>query len=178
MKVTYTTKIYALLSLITFLVVLVLLVLSWRYTVREGDELVARLSTIEEAQQRQQAYGELTRLVNETQADREELLSYVLTEDKTIDFLTSIEKAAVRNSVELTTESLRKVENKGRFDTLQVSFTFSGDKQDVQTMLRMLETLPYHSTVTQLSLQLKDASASGRIQALARLKLEVTLLKP
>lgn len=116
---------------------------------------------------------ELSQLLRQTEVQREELQQYLLTEEKTIDFLSEVERAAGALGVQFITDSLKVTPKEGAFDTLEVQFTFSGNEQSVREMARILETLPYHGQITRLEQsRMEDAS---RLKSVVQL--EITLLK-
>ena len=151
--ITKKTKVFGLTSLVCFLVSVAGLILVWQYVVDKGNELVGQAQELAQFQAREQAYRELEGLVDQTQDSRQELQTYVLTEEKTIDFLALIEQIAIEQGIELTTNSLKVVEEEGLFDTLVVSYSIEGPDKYVSSMLLLFETLPYHAFVSSLSLQ-------------------------
>lgn len=78
------------------------------------------------------------------QAGEVTLQQYVLTEDKTVDFLTDLEALAAVHGVSLTTESLKVVENE---DVPHISLQLNGlgTQNNVNDFLENLEALPYAS---------------------------------
>lgn len=151
--ITRKTKVFGISSLLLFIVAATGLFLMWQYIVEKGNELSHQTTEVAQFQAREQAYRELEDLVDQTQGARQELQSYILTEEKTIDFLALIEAIALEQGVELTTNSLKVVEEKGLFDTLVVSYSINGMDERVSAILRLFETLPYHVFVSNVSLQ-------------------------
>lgn len=172
--ITRKTKLFGGLSLVLFIGAAIGVFLTWQYVQNKGDELLNQTKEIADFEAREQTYRDLERLVDDTQLDRDELRAHILTEDETIDFLATIEQIAIEQGVELTTDSLQVTEEKGLFDTLSIAYTIEGSKERVETMLLLLETLPYHAFISDLSLHFsleEDLeSAAGSI------KLSISLL--
>jgi hypothetical protein len=127
----------------------------------EGQELTERVTLIADRNAKIQMYTELSRLVSETEGERAELSSYVLTENETSSFLTEIEKIGAQTGNELSTASLDVVEKGTDYDELHIKFNVEGTEASVKEMLHVFETLPYHSAVTSVLLT-KESDDSFR----------------
>ncbi len=137
-----------------------------------GRSLTERVDTIADTRAKERAYKELTLQVAQTKEQRDALNSFVLTEDGTGAFLTEIEHLGTIQGVELTTNSLKVVTLKDSPDTLQVQFGIVGEEQAVKKMVTILESLPYHSVVSSLSLTKESGEKMRSVVDLA-----VTLFK-
>ena len=162
--ITRKTKTFGFLSLLLFFVALVGLVSIWVYVHSKGEELMLQAKEVANFQAREQIYRELESLVESTQANREELKEYVLTEDEAIDFLATMEAVAVEQGVDLTTNSLKVTEETGLFDTLKISYSVEGLRHRVDTMLLIFETLPYHAYVSNVSMRYDEDSGIDTAQ--------------
>ncbi len=147
------TKNVAIFSLIFFLVsggvlgFTVYKIISLGAELQKQSEIVARNNVL------QKKYTELLSVLKQTERERETLTSYLLTEQKTVDFLTEIEQIAKTQGVELSTDSLSVSKPDGKkFDELVITFSIKGSEKRVKNMIQTLETLPYSGHVTQLSL--------------------------
>lgn len=172
--ITQKTKIFAVSAFLIFLGSIVGISFIGQYVQSKGEELKKQTKEIADFDARDQSYKELEKLVVSTQSDRDELDTYVLTEDETIDFLALIEQTAKKQLVELSTDSLKVTEEKGLFDTLVISYTVEGQKERVLSMLSLLETLPYHAFISNVSLQYTNEE--GVEKARGRVELTVSLL--
>jgi hypothetical protein len=119
-----------------------------------GTKLQERISVIAGQHAAFQTYNELTRLAEETKADREELQTYLLSREETSSFLTSIEQAGAGLNVAVSTDALK--ENGA---AIVVQFSLSGAEQNVHEMIHALETLPYRSSLASLTFNRKEGSA-------------------
>lgn len=169
---TRNTSIVALTSLV--FVVVASLGLVWvLYTVTTaGDTLQEHITTIANNDAKEKAFADLSALVAQTASIREELKTFVLTEENTSVFLTDIESLGVAQGVKLTTNSLDVKRQSGMFDLLTIKFTIEGQETAVQKMINIFETLPYYSQVVALSLS-KDGAQTTK----SDLELTVTVLK-
>jgi len=172
--VTQKTKAIAFGSVVLLVLSIAALVFTWGYVNAKGEGLVERATAVANANAREQIYAELTQLVDSTKSDREELSTYILTEEKTIYFLSSIESMAADQQVDLTTNSLNVVEGRGKFDTLVISFSVSGYEEHIYSLLKMFETIPYHGEVSKLSLETLNTDAGKQLAG--TIELSVSLL--
>lgn len=127
-----------------------------------GRSMEAQVSVIADSLAQDKALTELEDLVGSSDSMRTSLEHYVLTEDDTIDFLTNIENIGTQQGVKLETSSLRVVESEGVFDTLVIKFFILGNEDRLFNMIKIFETLPYHSSLkdVQLHKSVKGESAS------------------
>lgn len=151
--ITKKTKTYSFLSLLFFIVAFSAYILLWQQVRNEGEKLLERSKEIADFNAREQTYRDLKKLVDSTKTDRDELNTYFLTEEKTIDFLSTIEKIAGEQGVDLVTDSLKVEEGTDLFDTLVISYSVEGVPERVNAILLILETLPYHASVSNVFLQ-------------------------
>ena len=149
-------------------------VCSWVFyeVITSGQLLTDHVTAIADTRAKERAYKDLAVQVAKTDVQRTTLNSFVLTEEGTGAFLTQIEQLGVSQGVTLTTNSLKVVAQKDLPTVLQVQFSVVGNEQLVKKVLSILETLPYHSVVSVLTL---SKSAGGQAQAL--IDLSVTLFK-
>jgi hypothetical protein len=151
--ITKKTKIVSGVSLVFFISVSVALVSILQFLQTKGDELVAQTQELANYTARESSYRELESLIQKTEEERRQLETRVLTEEKTIDFLTEIETLAIKQNVDLTTNTLQVVPQEGLFDELVIMFTVDGQEDDVYKLVRLFESLPYHAYISSLSLQ-------------------------
>lgn len=146
------TKTIALISLLVSLLVAVtysgavffLQTLQQKFT--KQQEEIARIQT------ESQELSNLSRLLEETEDEREELRSYVIRQSDIIDFLALIEELGSSHGATVTTASLNVIEGNDSFGELHVSIRADGTKSAVLHVLELLETLPYKSHVSRASL--------------------------
>ena len=152
--ITHKTKVIFVLTLAYFIVASV--GLGWvGYEVNQvGNELENYVTVIANKSAQEQKYAELSDLVEKTEIERKTLEKYVLTEEKTITFLSEIEKIGVEQGVTLITNSLKVVENPDTYNQLTVNFSVEGDEKLVFRMMQILESVPYHSEISTLVLTL------------------------
>jgi hypothetical protein len=173
--ITKKTKLVGLGSLVFLVVACVVLFAMWRYVETKGAELLEHTKEIANHQARQQTYNELEQLIDSTKDDRDELSTYVLTEDKTIDFLATVEQIAIEQGIAMTTNALEVVEQDGLFDTLIISFSVEGPTERVYSMVHIFETLPYHAFVSGISFLHDQTSLSPATKG--TIELTVSLLQ-
>lgn len=173
--ITRKAKVVGVLASVLFLGSSTVLVFIWGYVQTKGIALSEQSVEVANFNAREQKYRELEQLISATALEREELISFLLTEEKTIDFLSSVEEIALEQNVELTTDSLRVIEDKGLFDSLQISFALKGEKDRVYALLSIFETLPYHGSVSKIAFNNKEQEGVDWIDG--TVELTVSLLK-
>jgi len=151
--VTKKTKIFLGISIIFFLLSVGGVYMIWNNIQNKGVDLAQKANALANFEAQNQSYRELEKLVEETGSERDKLQQYLLTEDKTIDFLSMIEELATTQSVKLSTDALKVQNIDGPFDSLLISYRVEGMKTRVDVLLKLLETLPYQSVVSGISLQ-------------------------
>lgn len=126
--------------------------------------LKEQLLAVQKEQAQQDAMFRLRRVEEESQEDRAKLAGYMLTEDsQSIEVLTRIEGYAPQVGVSLTTTNLEQSSNPDTGEGwLQIGFTFSGTEEQVEQFIQILESIPYVSYLTSVSLR---ANASGEWDA-------------
>lgn len=139
---------------------------------QEQSVIIAKNNTLKKE------HTELLHILKQTASEREQLESFLLTEDTTVHFLTEVEQLALTQRVKLTTDSLVVSEKKddSGFKTLSVRFSLEGDKTQVRKMLKTLENLPYHGQITELSLIGKGATIDTASRFSGKVDLELSLL--
>ncbi|GEM_PF-822232 len=170
------TKVIGLISIVLFSVTCAGVVFAWDYIHTEGEKLEAEITAVANFLAREETYEDVTSLVTDTSDERQELLAYVLTEEKTIDFLAEVEQIAIDQGIALTTDTLQVTPGTGLFDTLTVSFSVEGPEVYVIRMLQILETLPYYSSVVRVVLN-TESELNGVPIVAGTITLEVNLLQ-
>ncbi len=159
------TKVYAIISAIILLVSVAVVIMMLAYITSQGEELALQAKEVADYSAREQTYRELSLLVDETKKDHEELQTYLLTEEGTINFLTMAENLAKEGEVELVTDVLKVEEKeKSQFDTLTITFSTKGMKSRVYSFVKLLETLPYNVRIESISIQAQTESQTEIVE--------------
>ncbi len=169
MHITKKTKLYFIIASVLLVLCIGFSFFIHRHIAHRGGELLAYIKTVAEYTDREQKYSELSRLIAATQEDREELHTYILKRSETIDFLAEVEEIAKAKQVELSTDRLEEEVTDTQFDTLVVTFALRGTDKNVRDMIRIFETVPYHSTVTSIVITEKGATQEEDIDAVIEL---------
>lgn len=107
----------------------------------------------------EQAHNNLARVVEESQAERTQLREYILTESDTISFLTEIEQLAKTRGILLHTKELSEESIDGsEFENLRISFDVEGSLAQLEGLIRLFESLPYHGKVQRTNLNRQGGS--------------------
>jgi hypothetical protein len=114
------------------------------------------------------SYIKLKKLVTETEEDRAQLdRMFFANEGESIAFLGEAEAIAKNLNLSLKTEALDKVDQKDKGTAVRVVFSFEGSKQSVLRFSKLMELVPYQSTIESLELrQLGGESWRGRLSML------------
>jgi hypothetical protein len=140
--------------------------------------LTAQVDVMSKSTAYQSEYSKLTKLIEDTADEREQIASYVLDEDNMITFLAEVEQAGRALGVALTTTQLSVVEATPNEQVLNMEVSFSGSEEDALELLELFESLPYASTVERFSYQL-DGNAVENVapKVSGLLALSVTIQK-
>ena len=103
---------------------------------------------------RKNALEKITTTLDETKEERASLLSRFPHEEDIVDILASIEKLGVEQGVEITTNSLTVRPIDATFEALVITVSVEGSYDAIVHMLKLLETMPYQVTVTNVQLEL------------------------
>jgi len=124
------------------------------YQVRaQGERLTEQIAILAAHNTQKASYDRLEQITNDSQADRVEIQSYFLQkESDSIDFLNHVESLALTAGVALETDSLKDIAEKGGTKWIQATFSFSGNRENVENFIRILETLPYVARVTNIEM--------------------------
>ncbi|MFT5037246.1 MAG: hypothetical protein ACI9VM_000824 [Candidatus Azotimanducaceae bacterium] len=143
-----------------------------------GTDLRDRLQTIANEQAFSAQYDDLLAVTQKTETERMILNQFVLRDESdTITLLSRLDEIEMEQGVDLETQELSVSEGLGSFDNLEVSFKLSGNGREVNNMIRIFETLPYHGYITSLSIhRIFDETTGGR-EIDARILLLVSVKK-
>lgn len=112
----------------------------------------------------EQEYLTLSRLLENTTAEREQIASYLIDgQSGSIAFLTTIENLAVANAVTLTNAQITTTASE-HFNTsmLELSYDMQGSTVAVNRYIALLEKLPYASYLDRVTLSQRGAETTGR----------------
>lgn len=167
------TKFFAL----VILLVLVAAIIAYVGMVYLIETHQANLSERREAQAqaeaRRSALSALVRTVENSKQEREELNARIVTEAQVIDLLSLIETIGKEQGIILTTQSLSSGPLSGSFELLTIRLSAEGDYDGIMRVIRMLEALPYQSTIQSVTLNIIE-SEEGDVGWKGTLNLSVT----
>ena len=124
---------------------------------KEG-ELRGQFQTLNEENLRENSFYQLQKTAEESKKDREQLATYFLKQESdSINVLNWIEGMAPKANVLLETKSLQKVTDKEtKTNWIEVAFIFSGEQDNVERFVGILERLPYLSYITSFSMKARE----------------------
>lgn len=160
-------------AIISFVVVSSVLFLASLYVINQGELLEEQLAALEEQNRQEASLRRLENIAEESVADRAELNNlFLLRESDSIDFLNQIESLAPKLGLTLSTEGLNQINDRAT-DTnwVEVNFSFTGPRKNVEAYVEILENVSYVSEVTNLTLsarssELWNADITMRVQLL------------
>jgi len=138
------------------------------FTITAQGETARTLATTIAEQATKEAAAETTsQIIESTATERDTLSNFFVSEADTISFLAMIESTARDVSVSLETTELAVIEKtETKPAALRTSFRFEGSEAAVGQFLRALETLPYHSNIPELSINLNKTGWEGSLSLL------------
>ena len=131
-----------------------------------GNELTENTKLIKRQQELVGEYGRLSGLLDRTADQRAELSDLVLSGDdnEIITFLSYLDSLAEQVGVHLQSDSLNIIENKeSSFDSLKLQILLDGPSKQVVYMLKLLENLPYHSRVSEITFIRPENESSTKV---------------
>ncbi len=116
-----------------------------------------------EAVARNQQFSELEKMYATSEADRSKLTEFVVAHEDVAYVLALVESAARHQGLAATIKSVQVVSIKDtpNFETLTISLEVSGTYAELQSFLPVIESLPYQSEVTNVSLNRVDELGGG-----------------
>lgn len=127
---------------------------------KQKEKFIAERTARAEASARKEALSALMRTLDETKEERTDLFTRVLQEEDVIDLLALIETVGKEQGVVLTTNSLTVEPINATFESLVVSIDVEGPLTGVMHVLKLLEHLPYQSSVRNVQV-LRNESEEG-----------------
>lgn len=165
----FATKKILILSILALLLTGFMAGFSWWWEEEKGKELTREMQSIRDQSRMESEYRKLQKEWKEVSSLHERLSALVIEGDgDTIELLSYLDSIAESNGVALTTGDLgiRETEEDENFDNLVVSITLRGGQASVLEVVKILETLPYASSVERLTFirSGSDATASLTLQ--------------
>lgn len=174
--ISFTAKTFKILIAATVTFVLViggLLVVTWQIN-KLGGELVKNTKLIKRQQELAEEHGRLSTLLAETTEERAALSQLVLSraDNEVVTFLSYLDSLAEQMGVEMQTDTLTiEEDDDSDFDTLELQVLLDGSEDRVFYMLKLLENLPYHSSLSDITFARPETDNSAK----ATLTLSVTV---
>lgn len=140
--------------------------------VAQGKRLTEQMATVAAQRAQEVAYNRLVGQAEDTADEREQLRGFFLQrDDDSVDLLNEVETIAPLAGVELETNQLDVIKDKSsNSEWIQVTFSFTGSRVNVQNFIQVLETLPYVLRLTGLDM---SALPNGSWQARVTLQVRV-----
>lgn len=120
----------------------------------KGREIQSFMKSVQTWDQIDRANADLESGTGMDKQDRERLNELVLSgESDTIAFLSHIDQLGTATGVTVTTDELSSEKSTSpNFTEIAASLSLSGSKDAVESMIELLESMPYHSRIESLSL--------------------------
>lgn len=149
------TKKTLIISLIVMMISMGTLVFLFYKIEAQNKLMEEHINIIAENGTKEATYSHINRIVQETEQDRARLAGlYLSDESDSINLLNEIETLAPTFGLEFKTEALEKVRiGDDGPESIKMTFSYSGRKDKVFGFTKMIESIPYHSTVESLSLK-------------------------
>jgi len=107
---------------------------------------------------RQESLTALSRTLRDTENDRKSLDTRILHDENVVEFLALIESLGKEQGVGLVTNALTVEPKNDMFETLVMQVNVEGTYGGVVHMLKLMEHLPYQSTLGKVQLENKNDS--------------------
>lgn len=125
---------------------------------KKSDLLKDQLTSIELENKRESDFYRLQKTSEESAEDRKTIETYFLPQSSdSIDFLNRVEQLAPQSGVTLKTDGLEEAsDKKTKQKWIEAKFSFSGTQENVENFINILETAPYLSQVTSVTLNARS----------------------
>jgi hypothetical protein len=125
---------------------------------KKSDLLREQLTSIELENKRESDFYRLQKTFEESAEDRKTIETYFLPQSSdSIDFLNRVEQLAPQSGVTLKTDSLEEAsDKKTKQKWIEAKFSFSGTQENVENFINILETAPYLSQVSSVTLKARS----------------------
>ncbi len=132
----------------------------------QGARIEALATTIADQESKELAAETISNITKTTEAERNTLASYFVSESDAVAFLAKIEDLAARLGVVLETTELAVVAKTDKTPAeLKTGFAFEGNPTTVMLFLKAIETVPYHSRIPTITLDTTgDKTWKGTVQ--------------
>ena len=131
----------------------------------QGVRLEEQVAVIAEYNSKELSYLNIKKIMNETENEREQISSKFFKNDNdSISFLSDIEILAPKMGLVLKTEALDAVTDAGKkLNFVKITFLYSGQRNAVMDFSKMMENIPYQSSIESLSLkEISDGNWEGK----------------
>ena len=175
MRINNTTKYFGV-SVVFLLMCLGAAYLLLEYMNGKGQRLEEVIEVVGTNQAYETQHASMSKLLEDTRTDRAKVSSYVLGEERTINFINDSETLARDMGLVFSTDSLNVAVHPNPYiEQLEMNLSAVGDRATVEEFLHILETLPYLSHITSLTLSREGVSQGSSWRA--RIELFVGLHK-
>lgn len=167
------TKIIFFFSLIFFLISIITCTAFVYNVYTEKQAYIEKRNKLLEIEDKSEKLVAFTNTFEHTVNERAYLETRILDDQKVIDFLEMLEMLEQEQEVTMTTSSLNVQKIDATFDTLTTHITIEGQNESVLNVIKILETLPYQSSVERVQFTKKE-DGDGAYWWTAELDLRIT----
>ena len=162
-----------LIAMVVFGILLAAVIVGHITIQKRGTELIENQKLVEQQQNLVSEYNRLRSSLDTSRDDRDAINALTLSNDEhaVVEFLSYLESVAARVGVSFDTKTLEIVEPKGETPYLDLKLSLDGSETQVHDMIRLFEVLPYHATISNLSLRRNRETRSSS----AEVELRVTV---
>lgn len=131
----------------------------------QGLHLEDQVAIIAEYNSKELSYLNIKKIITETENERKQISSkFFKNDDDTIYFLNDIETLAPKMGLVLKTDSLEPVVDvKKDLKFIKITFSYKGQKNAIMDFSKMMENIPYQSSIESLSLkEVSDGEWEGK----------------
>ncbi|MDP2668757.1 MAG: hypothetical protein Q8P07_02895 [bacterium] len=129
----------------------------------DWSELKDSTIAYNEARKKEEERIGLSNLLRTTATDREALAVYVVKRSDIVNYLETLERAAVHASLESEVRNVEEHKNKTGELELVTSLKVRGSFADIVSLIERFEVLPFTASVTEISLQYEKGNTWGAV---------------
>ena len=155
------TKIIAIIGGLFFTASVITCLVFFSIVEKEKAEYIARSTERAQAKANEASLDSLIATLAKTEEARKSLRTRIIEEEEVIDLLAQIESLGKEQRTKLTTNSLTVQPINETFETLVIQLTVEGSYGSVMQVLKLLEQLPYQSSVNKVRVALMEGEGGS-----------------
>lgn len=156
MKINSRHYILIILSIATIILVILSYIFMYNKTTEQARNYIDTVKKVEDENSRKQSEQDLIKMHDETESDRSKIHSFIIQEDKVVDFIETIEKIGDNSDTKIELSAIAKDDM-----SIKAKVTATGSWSNIMTALMLIENIPLSVSLNDIRLYSTETSAKG-----------------